>query len=242
MPAYLTVAEMRRERRTTEEKPSPGGGTRFEGSTAPELALRYFSKEGEILECGPHFGMFTKFLQDHGFGKIHLLDFTDVLHFPDRGRLIFHEIDFNTEPFPYPDSFFDGVSAWGIIEHMENPYQFMREVHRTIKPGAVFFLSLPNVFHLMSRIGFLRRGMFPRWNERTNHIYVLPRGIFEKTFLRYFDLTGTVYTQPGNLYVNRKYVKVGWGYRLLDVLLKRFPANEWFGNYVVYVLKKKEIV
>ena len=239
LPVYLTVEEMRRLRLQTTERPAVGGGTRFQGSTTPDLALDIFPRGGAILECGPHFGMFTKFLQEHGFGNLHALDVVDVLHFPDRSGLTFHEIDFNTERMPYPDNYFDGVTAWGIIEHMENPYHFMREVHRVLKPGAVLLLSLPNVLHLMSRLRFLATGVFPRWNERTNHIFVLPRGVFEKTFLRYFDLAETRFTQPGNLTVNRAYVRVGRVYGVLDAIFRRCPANEWFGNYVVYVLKKK---
>jgi len=239
LPVYLTVEEMRRFRLQTEERPSETGGTRFQGSTTPDLALQLLPRDGVILECGPHFGMFTKFLQEHGFQNIHALDVVDVLHFSDRRRVTFHEIDFNTERMPYPDNYFDGITAWGIIEHMENPYHFLREAHRVLKPGAPLLLSLPNVLHVMSRIWFLRTGVFPRWNERTNHIFVLPRGVFEKTVLRYFDLAATRFTQPGNLTMNRKYVKVGLGYRLLDFIFQCLPANEWFGNYVVYVLRKK---
>jgi len=226
---YLTVEELRKNK-TMREDVSPDGGTRFRGTTEPRLALKYFSKDGQILECGPHFGMFTKFLQDNGFIKIHLLDFYDALTFVEKNKITFKEVDFNTETMPYPDDFFDGITAWGIVEHMENPFHFTREVHRVLKKDAIYIMALPNIFHIMSRLIFLKKGMFPRWDTANNHIFVLPRGVFEKTMLRYFDLVEMVYTKPDIQYA------------FLNKISRRLPANEWFANYVIYVLKKKVFV
>lgn len=226
--SYLTVEELRN------IKPKEGirsdGGSRFVGSTEPQLALQYFPKEGKILECGPHLGMFTKFLQDNGYSNLHLLDFFDALVFPQRDALAFHEIDFNKDTMPYPDASFDGVTSWGMVEHLENPFHFTREVHRVLKPNGIYIMALPNVFHIMSRLLFLKKGVFPRWDINKNHIFVLPRGVFEKTILRYFDLVETRYTKPEI------------HYPVLNKLSRWLPANEWFGNFVIYVLKWKPFV
>lgn len=230
IPAYLTVEELRSRAYREKDKIRQDGGSRFIGTTEPKLALHYFSKNGAILECGPHFGMFTKFLQDEGFTNIHTLDFFNALEFPKKENLPFHEIDFNRERMPYADDFFDGVTAWGIIEHMENPFHFTREVHRVMKDGGIYIMALPNVFHIMSRLLFLKKGVFPRWDVNKNHIFVLPRGVFEKTILRYFDLVETRYTKPG------------FQFLFFDRFSRLLPANEWFGNFVIYVLKKKKFV
>jgi SAM-dependent methyltransferase len=192
----------------------------------PELALEYFSKDGPVLECGPIFGSFTEYLQKHGFTDIHVLDFVNLLRFPDPKKLTFHEIDFNMELIPYNNSFFNGAAAWGIGEHLENPFHFIREVHRVLKPSGIFLFSVPNVFHIVSRLLFLKKGMFPRWNESNNHISILPRGVFEKTVLRYFDLVDTRYVKPS--------VELRFFRRF------SYPANQCFGNYVVYVLRARK--
>ncbi len=225
-PAYITVEEMRAHPEWVREIDS-GGGTRFRGTTEPLLALKYFSKNGVILECGPESGAFTKFLQDNGFSNLHAADFYDVLEFPDRAKMKFTATDLNTELLPYQDNFFDGVTAWGIGEHMENPYHFMREIHRVIKPGAKFIFALPNVFHITSRLLFLKKGTFPRWNESNNHITVFTKDTFKKTFLRYFNLVDTVYTKSGIYCFGKE--------RFKNVL----PANEWFSNYIIYILEKQ---
>ena len=235
---YLTVEEMRASPRLIEDVPKDGGGTRFEGSTNPYLALKYFSSNNKILECGPVFGAFTKFMQDKEYKDYHVLDFVDILHFPDKSKLTFHQIDFNKDSIPYPDKTFDGVTAWGVAEHMENPFHFLREVWRVTKPGGILLFSLPNIHHLSSRLGFLFHGVFPRWNLKSNHITILPNGVIEKTIYRYFDLVETAYTKPGTITTR----KLKWPIRRAfdKISTKIFPTNELFGNYVAYALKRKE--
>ena len=228
---YLTVEEMRaHEDMLKQDVNMDQGGSRFSGSTDTELALKYLPKNGRVLECGPSIGSFTKFLQEQGYRDIHALDFTDAMTFPDKSKLTFHAMDFNRDRMPYPDGFFDAACAWGVAEHMENPYQFLREVHRVLKDGGVLLFSVPSIFHWMSRLLFFKTGMFPRWNRRNNHIAVFPRGVFEKIVSRYFVMAERRYTRP-SLWLNRP----GKFSRLL-------PKNEWFGNYEVHVLKKKPFV
>jgi len=232
---YLTVEEMRKntefvKNELNSEESIGSGGSRFVGSTDADLALEKFPKEGKILECGPASGMFTKFLQDNGFKDIHLLDFINIIKFPDFSKLTYHEVDFNKDSFPYPDQCFDGVTAWGVMEHMEDPYHFGREVHRVLKNDHYFLVAVPSIFHWWSRLIFLKAGIFPRWNHRNNHIAVFPHGVFEKIFFRYFILEKTMYTRPS------------FRLNIFDWSSRFAPANQWFGNYVVYVLKRKDFV
>lgn len=232
---YLTVEEMRKNVDFVKndlggEESQEEGGSRFVGSTDAKLALTHFPKSGAILECGPASGRFTKFLQDNGFANIHVLDFVDIMTFPNRSKLTYHEVNFNKDIFPYGDQHFDGVTAWGVMEHMEDPYHFAREVHRVLKNNCYFLMAVPSMFHWWSRLIFLKAGIFPRWNHRNNHIATFPHGVFEKIFFRYFTLEKMIYTRP-SLWLN-----------IFDWTSKYMPANQWFGNYVVYVLKRKEFV
>ncbi|MBX7108351.1 MAG: class I SAM-dependent methyltransferase [Chitinophagales bacterium] len=42
------------------------------------------------------------------------------------------------------DESFDAIVSFQVIEHVENDYQFISEVHRILKPGGAFYLTTPN--------------------------------------------------------------------------------------------------
>lgn len=39
---------------------------------------------------------------------------------------------------------FDVIMAWGVIEHVVNPHEFVKKVHRQLKPGGVFASEVPS--------------------------------------------------------------------------------------------------
>lgn len=43
---------------------------------------------------------------------------------------------------PAPNDTFDVVFSWSVFEHVDEPVEMLREVHRIVKPDGVFFLQL----------------------------------------------------------------------------------------------------
>ncbi|HMD39446.1 MAG TPA: class I SAM-dependent methyltransferase [Candidatus Acidoferrum sp.] len=66
------------------------------------------------------------------------------------------------QAFPWPEGSFDGVFSTEGIEHLENHFAFLREVHRILKPGGVLVLTTPNITALRSRVRFFGSGFFGR--------------------------------------------------------------------------------
>lgn len=184
-------------------------------------------KNAKILDFGVGSGAFLKSIYDRGYHDLSGCDIDNYLA-PEVKPLVedFKTFDASFAKFPWADKFFDVVTAWEVFEHLENPHQALREVDRVLKPGGLLVMSLPNIFHIVSRLIFLKRGLFPRWNETNNHISMFPHGIFEKTFLKYFNLEKEGYV----------FSKIN-----LPILssIKWLPENQWFGNWVYYVLRKK---
>ena len=53
---------------------------------------------------------------------------------------------------------FDAVAAIEIVEHLENPFRFIRQCAGLLKPGGLMFLTTPNVEAVNSRLIFLYSG------------------------------------------------------------------------------------
>ncbi|GAP94649.1 class I SAM-dependent methyltransferase [Leptolyngbya sp. NIES-2104] len=77
--------------------------------------------------------------------------------FAERSNLIYSQL---THPYqlPYEDNYFDVVISSGVLEHVANDFESLKELYRTIKPdGYLIITFLPN--HL-SYTEFLNRNFF----------------------------------------------------------------------------------
>lgn len=61
---------------------------------------------------------------------------------------------------PFPDQSIDLAYSVEVLEHLEDQFGFLREVHRVLRPGGRIVLTTPNVLSLTSRLRTLLVG-FP---------------------------------------------------------------------------------
>ncbi|MDE5622282.1 MAG: class I SAM-dependent methyltransferase, partial [Alistipes sp.] len=47
-------------------------------------------------------------------------------------------------PLPFDDGSFDCVISFQVIEHIERDAEFVREIHRVLRPGGRFVVTTPN--------------------------------------------------------------------------------------------------
>ena len=64
-----------------------------------------------------------------------------------------HEMPFDKETF-------DIAYAIEVIEHLKNPYDFIQEMFRVVKPGGKIIITTPNVLNLASRLSYFLTGFF----------------------------------------------------------------------------------
>lgn len=68
-----------------------------------------------------------------------------------------HHVTALMEDADLPESSFDLVYAYMVMEHVEHPDAFMEAVRRVLKPGGVFLFLTPNRRHYFTRIASLMR-------------------------------------------------------------------------------------
>jgi len=56
-------------------------------------------------------------------------------------------VQYNSDKIPYDESAFDVIISFQVIEHVENDYAFIKEIHRVLKTGGVFIVTTPNRIH-----------------------------------------------------------------------------------------------
>jgi len=59
---------------------------------------------------------------------------------------------------PFVDDGFDFVTSIEVIEHLENAYGFVHELHRVTKKGGKVFVTTPNLLNINSRLRAFHSG------------------------------------------------------------------------------------
>ncbi|MEK7117368.1 MAG: class I SAM-dependent methyltransferase [Patescibacteria group bacterium] len=194
---YLTSEEIKKGKEKIKNKYEILQGRRLlalKGKNIDIFFKNIKNLNANVLDISTGSGAFLKAICDLGYKNLYGCDLDDYVS-ENIKHLIkdFNTLDLSFNQMPWEDNSFDIVTAWEVFEHFENPHNAIREIHRVLKPSGLLLFSVPNIFHIVSRLVFLRRGLFPRWNETNNHISVFPHGIFEKAFLRYFDFISDGY-------------------------------------------------
>lgn len=129
-----------------------------------EEVQKVLPKNSSILDMGCGQGALSMRLSDMGY-KLMACD-QNVDDFKAVGQVPFQALNFNSpeeiEKFISSNQEkFDGVLGVEVIEHVENPWEYIRSLKRLVKPGGYIFVSTPNINSWYSRMVYLFTGLFP---------------------------------------------------------------------------------
>lgn len=110
-------------------------------------------------------GALAQRVKDLKFGTVDAWEI-DIKQFKVKGVKV-RAVDLNKD-FPAVNDKYDLITACEIIEHLENPYHFLREISKILAPKGVLILSTPNIESATSRIDYLIDGN-PRWFDDYAH-------------------------------------------------------------------------
>ena len=99
-----------------------------------------------VLDIPSGSGSFTQRLLEKGI-NVHSGDIENIMMVENEN---FNVANMNHE-LPYEDNFFSAVVCIDGIEHLERPFDFIRECYRVTKPGGRVIISTPNINSLRSR-------------------------------------------------------------------------------------------
>ncbi|MCD6465106.1 class I SAM-dependent methyltransferase [Candidatus Bathyarchaeota archaeon] len=131
---------------------------------SPELAAKILlflnenlKDRSRLLDLGCGYGYLTILFKNVlGFKEAYGIDIDDErLEESEKMGIFTHHLDLERDPLPFPNNYFDMVTAAGILNHLKFWDNLLSEANRVLKPGGLFFISDPNMGWWINRISLL---------------------------------------------------------------------------------------
>jgi 2-polyprenyl-3-methyl-5-hydroxy-6-metoxy-1,4-benzoquinol methylase len=116
----------------------------YTGSKRPEMAQFLPNEYSKVLEIGCHVGNFVQFVRKP-------CEYWGVEPFEEAAKVAKTKMDkvlvglYDDIANEIPDNYFDAVIANDVIEHLEQPWNFLQSVKKKMAANASIVLSIPNV-------------------------------------------------------------------------------------------------
>ncbi len=222
-------------------------GRNLQDGFAADLVIRYandiFDRQKNnlnILDCGVGNAEFAKQLNVRGLKNVYGLDVDNYLSEDNKNFIKDFKIsDLNCEKIPWQDNFFDIITAWCVLPHLENPHFFIREALRVLRPGGLLIVSIPHILSKASLKYFKKNKDFPRYLSSTNHITVFTPGSF-KNLTKGFDVVNMEYLVDPRIFkgFKGKIIKSLFGFSHKYGIFYDYIYRKW-GYNQIWILSKQ---
>ena len=192
--------------------------------------------KGNLLDvgCGP--GVFLEEARERGW-HVHGVEFNSWCVQRLREMSI-EVIDVPIQQATLPHDFYQCVTLWTVLEHVVDPENLLKDVHRVLAPGGVLLILVPNIDSLANRILHEESTTFSgEAHVNLFDVSTLTR-LLEKVEFELIECE-TILTQLGtiNNYLNYENPQFGEGGPVLDFLTAEYIHERMLG-YLLLALAK----
>jgi SAM-dependent methyltransferase len=138
-----------------EDESSVEAWQRMMRSIFPKAAnlIERYKKRGRLLDVGAGFGFFLSEMRGRGWEVVGVeISQKAMDHAKDVLGLTLHLGPL--EKVGFPESDFDVVSGFYVIEHLPDPMAFLKECYRILKPGGLLLLRYPHTTPIKNLLRF----------------------------------------------------------------------------------------
>lgn len=204
------------------------------------------NRDIRILDIAAGEGALSLRLYEHGYTKIEAVDRMKK-EFRYGDRIPFYELDLNDKPSL--DDFvedrkrrYDLILGIETIEHLENPWQYLRALRVMLDNRGTIILSTPNISSLYAKLHFVLRDRFFQFDEPDlSYYHINPISAFElETICRAIGLK-IIERVPGGLYPliwRNPDLRFSILYSISNILLYPFSRGMKFGWCSISILEK----
>jgi len=115
--------------------------------------VKRFCSAGPLLDIGTGDGLFLRFAREAGFDVFG----TEISPTAVAAAKKMHGLSVELaaiEETNFRDNFFEAITVWHVIEHVQNPRGLISKSYQLLKPGGFLFCATPNLNKNLSRAYF----------------------------------------------------------------------------------------
>ena len=131
------------------------------------FVLRDGPRSGRALDVGCAAGFCMAAMRELGF-ETHGLEISEAIGSHAREHFGFDTVHIGTlEASPYPDSSFDLITMWDVVEHVPEPVALLRRARELVRPDGLLVIETQDIDSRFAQT------LGPRWHhyKHAEHIY-----------------------------------------------------------------------
>lgn len=197
------------------------------------------------IACGD--GALSIRLLDHGYSNIDAVDIEPGLLTTTPG-IHYTQLNLNNEEqlrqFAYSNKEkYDLILGIETIEHLENPWNYLRFLKIMVKNSGTLLISTPNINSIYSKISFLSKNRFFQFGEDDlSYWHINPISSFEmETIIKHLNLTLISKNLGGTypiIWLTRN-IFFSIIYSISNILMYPICREDRYGWCLIYQIKKE---